>query len=56
MSFKGGSMFKNFKPLGDRVLIKRLENEDVTAAESLFPTQLKNVHKQVKSSLLAQGA
>lgn len=34
-------MFKKFRPLGDRVLIKRLENEDVTEGGIIIPDAAK---------------
>ncbi len=34
-------MFKKFKPLGDRVLIKRLEIEDTTAGGIIIPDAAK---------------
>jgi chaperonin GroES len=34
-------MFKKFKPLGDRVFIKRLENENTTAGGIIIPDAAK---------------
>lgn len=34
-------MFEKFRPLGDRVLVKRLESEDVTASGIIIPDTAK---------------
>lgn len=34
-------MFKNFRPLGDRVLLQRLEMEDVTSGGIIIPDAAK---------------
>jgi chaperonin GroES len=55
MSFKGGSMFKNFKPLGDRVLVKRIENEDVTAGGIIIPDAAKERAQTGKVIAVGEG-
>ncbi len=47
-------MFEKFRPLGDRVLVKRLENEDKTAGGIIIPEAAKE--KAQTGSVVAIGA
>lgn len=47
-------MFKKFRPLGDRVLIKRLENEDTTAGGIIIPDAAKE--RAQTGEVIAVGA
>ncbi len=40
-SIKGGMMFEKIKPLGDRVLVKRVEREEKTASGLIIPDTAK---------------
>ena len=47
-------MFKKFKPLGDRVMIKRLEIEDTTAGGIIIPDAAKE--RAQTGEVIAVGA
>jgi len=47
-------MFEKFRPLGDRVLVKRLENEDVTIGGIIIPDSAKE--KAQTGAVLSVGA
>lgn len=47
-------MFKKFKPLGDRVLIKRLETENTTAGGIIIPDAAKE--RAQTGEVIAVGA
>lgn len=48
-------MFEKFRPLADRVLVKRLEIEEKLLAVFLFLKQQKKKRKQVKWLRLVKG-
>lgn len=45
----------NIKPLGDRVLVKPLEEKEITKGGIIIPDAAKKNHRKQKSSLLAQA-
>lgn len=51
---KGGMMFDKIKPLGDRVLLKRVEREEKTAAGLIIPDTAKE--KAQIGAVIAVGA
>ncbi len=52
-SVKGGMMFEKIKPLGDRVLVKRVEREEKTAGGLIIPDTAKE--KAQIGSVIAVG-
>jgi chaperonin GroES len=48
-------MFKKFRPLGDRVLIQRLENEDVTEGGIIIPDSAKERAQTGQVIAVGQG-
>lgn len=48
-------MFKKFRPLGDRVLIKRLENEDITEGGIIIPDAAKERAQTGEVIAVGQG-
>lgn len=41
MGYKGAYMFKKFRPLGDYILVKRVESEEKTASGIIIPDAAK---------------